>query len=194
MTRADKTEEFVAVASEHDDEFAAAMALSHVSTLTRKKVNEYAAAYILQLIRTERRRKVAEIERRSSGQREAERVEAYNKPEAIAKRSEMDRAYEARQREHFRTFNEELKLSLERYAVQMHVQWTAELLEARFSRGDGTSVAWGEASRVDHEERVTMHFQHAVTGMQGASRHKAALELLDKTGANTLNEAVEVAA
>jgi hypothetical protein len=194
MTKASKTDELVQVASGEEDEVAATMALEHVATLARNKVNEYAAAYVLQMIRAERRRKVAEIERRAFEQREAKIRADYSRPEAVAKRSEIDLAYEARQRQHNRELFTEMQEAADKYAAKMRVEWTAELLEAKFSRSDGTSVAWGSASRADHEERVVMHFQHAMTGMQGASRHKAALELLDKTGANTLNEAVEIAA
>ncbi len=68
-----------------------------------------------------------------------------------------------------------------------------KLLRSKFSRGDGTEVTWGDASREDHQYRVDMHTGNAVAGVDGAARHMLAIRVIDDTKAANLRDAVSAA-
>jgi hypothetical protein len=75
-----------------------------------------------------------------------------------------------------------------------HVEWTRELLDAEFAVGDGTTTTWGNATREQHMARLALHERNAAAGIEGALRHREALDVLDSSGALCLNEARRVGA
>lgn len=85
-----------------------------------------------------------------------------------------------------------LQDAMDKYAAELRIEWTAELLDAEFALGDGTSVSWGDASREQHELRMAMHRRNAIAGAEGFARHSQAIELLDNSGASSLREALSL--
>lgn len=79
------------------------------------------------------------------------------------------------------------------YTDQVKLEWTEELLASRFSLPDGTSVEWGDATLDQHVTRYEMFSRNMVTNMEGAARHKQAIDALRETGAATLREATVAA-
>ena len=81
-----------------------------------------------------------------------------------------------------------IKYTLDRYADDLRVQWTNELLDSTFTLRDGTPVTWGEATIEQHEERQQMFLSNAHANMEGAARHEIALRELREANADTLND------
>lgn len=84
--------------------------------------------------------------------------------------------------------------ALNRYAEDLRIQWTAELLDSTFTLADGTPVAWGEATVEQHAERRQMFLNNAHANMEGAARHEVALRELQASGKPTLRDMVGAAA
>jgi hypothetical protein len=84
--------------------------------------------------------------------------------------------------------------TLEEYKKTVIMEWTTELLNSEFALGDGTTTTWGDATREQHEARMELHGRNALAGMEGYARHAAAVEELERTGAESLREALAVAA
>lgn len=106
------------------------------------------------------------------------------------KHEESERLYEQRREEIDRNFHARLEKAITDYAVEMHMQWTTDLLSSPFALSDGTLITWGEATVEHHRERVEMFQRNAVANMEGAARHEAALRDLTSAGATTLNDLV----
>lgn len=106
-------------------------------------------------------------------------------------------AYEARrqadEQESDAQFNTELKALIGRYAENLRMEWTQELLDTSFALGDGRHVTWGDATREDHLERIALFERNAVANLEGAARHKAAIRDLDATGAVSLRSMTQAA-
>lgn len=107
-----------------------------------------------------------------------------NTPEGRAYRDDMD-AITAR---HDQMLFGVIGKALERYAEDLKIEWTAELLDSTFGLRDGTQVTWGDATVEQHRERRQMFLDNAHANMEGAARHEIALRQLEETGARTLHE------
>lgn len=103
-------------------------------------------------------------------------------------------AEEAEEMRSMQMFHGTLGRTLDRYAEDLRVSWTAELLDSTFAVGDGTLVTWGEATVEQHAERRQMFLNNAHANMEGAARHESALRELRASGKPTLREMVRVAA
>lgn len=84
---------------------------------------------------------------------------------------------------------DKLEENLRAYTEEMRVQWTDELLNSQFSLPDGTPVTWGTATADQHEARYEMFKNNAMSNLEGAARHKQALDELRQTGAANLIQA-----
>lgn len=91
-------------------------------------------------------------------------------------------------------FAEEIGAALARYASQLRVQWTAELLATTFAVGDGERPTYGEATLDQHRRCVEMLLGNAVGNLETAAYHKVAIDLITATGADTLAEALALGA
>lgn len=87
-----------------------------------------------------------------------------------------------------------LKRALDRYAEDLKVKWTDELLDTTFALRDGTTTTWGEATLEQHRQRKDIFMDNAHANMEGAARHEAAIRELESSGAPTLRELTGVAA
>lgn len=83
-----------------------------------------------------------------------------------------------------------MKRLLDSYRDSLRMEWTEELRQSTFALRDGTLVTWGAASRAHHEERVAIFRANAEANLEGAARHMAAIDTLESTGADCLDEAV----
>jgi hypothetical protein len=71
---------------------------------------------------------------------------------------------------------------------ELLLELTDELMSSTFSLGDGSSVAWGEASVGQHQQRFDMLMAQAGGNLQTAQRHMAAVKLMEENGAACLKE------
>lgn len=83
---------------------------------------------------------------------------------------------------------------IEERAAELDIEWTAALLTSTVALPDGTRVEWGEATRNQHASRLDMLARHAATELDSATRHRAAIDALDASGARCLNEMSRAAA
>jgi len=67
------------------------------------------------------------------------------------------------------------------------VEWTEELLSSTFTV-DGTSVAWSEATKDQHERRSEWLVSHATGTLETAVMHSKAIEAITEAGVNKLGE------
>lgn len=82
--------------------------------------------------------------------------------------------------------------ALDRYAEDLRIKWTSELLDSTFALSDGAVVTWGEATIEQHAERRQMFLNNAHGNMEGAARHEIAMRELKETGADCLRAMVSV--
>jgi hypothetical protein len=66
----------------------------------------------------------------------------------------------------------------EHMRAEIRLELTAELLDAPFALGNGTTVTWGDASIEDHERRIEMLVAHAGGTLATAQRHDAAISMI----------------
>jgi hypothetical protein len=78
------------------------------------------------------------------------------------------------------------------YAAELRIEWTAELLASPFALPDGTRVTWGEASLAQHQERVEMFEANVAANVEGAARHRRAIDALQEARAGCLNDLAQV--
>lgn len=81
-----------------------------------------------------------------------------------------------------------IRQAVEEEAVALVIDWMG-LLDVTFLL-DGESVAWGDATEVQHKDRLAMFMGNALGNIESATRHQAAINLLTSTRAATLREAV----
>ena len=121
-------------------------------------------------------------------QREAtltvERAAARPKPRV----SQVER--DERQMKRFSDMASVMTPIIERYADEMRMEWTAELLASAFTLDDGTRVNWGDATVDQHSQRVEMFRRNAMANAEGAARHLKAVGALRLSGCSTLRELV----
>lgn len=71
---------------------------------------------------------------------------------------------------------------------ELKIEWTAELLDTVVALGDGTKVAWGEATYAQHDQRASMLERNGAVNLEAAARHRRAMEELEAAGAETLRQ------
>lgn len=89
---------------------------------------------------------------------------------------------------HYQAFASVLDSEIEERASQMALELTTELLRSEFALGDGVRVKWGDATSAQHEQRYAMLLKNAAANAEGAARHRAAVNMLEKSGASCLAE------
>lgn len=62
------------------------------------------------------------------------------------------------------------------------------LFRQQFALGDGTAVAWGQATVEQHEQRLAWLYRHRDGVNQTIARHEAAVRLLRESGASCLED------
>lgn len=85
---------------------------------------------------------------------------------------------------------ESLGAIISAYKESLHIEWTEELLDSEFALGDGTTVTWGDATVEQHEARALMFEGQAKAGIEGAVRHRKAIESIALANATSLRESV----
>lgn len=80
---------------------------------------------------------------------------------------------------------------LDSVAANLKMEWTAELLNAEFSPNhSGGRTTWGEASREQHERRIELLTANVHNNAELIARHRCAIDTIDQTGAENLNDAM----
>lgn len=173
-----------------------------VRDLPRDDVERLAVAYLLAQVKGRQRSEVKAVEVAAQhskqpkfGTKRWQEWAALPENEAAAAETlafevEMERQADESMSQLWRSFDDTLQSLRESWEME----WTQELLASRFALGDGTDTTWGLATREQHEYRYKMHAANAVAGMEGAARHRAALDTLEQTGAANLYDALKVAA
>ena len=77
---------------------------------------------------------------------------------------------------------------LQKYTDQLRIQWTEELLAQTISMPDGSTTTWGRATLSQHQSRVDMFAAQAMAGIEGAARHRKAIEAIEAAGVQCLDE------
>lgn len=189
-----------------------------VRELKRDDVNEMAVRWVQQCIAKKLRTETLKIERASSSTAvemhetpvvkrktvggRTSTPDNWKNPNYMGKREweEFTKSpefpeWEVRERELQQRLDEcnrrlwdKLEDNLRIYTEEMRVQWTQELLDSQFNMPDGTTVTWGTATREQHEARYEMFKNNAMANMEGAARHKQAMQQIDSAGVTTLLE------
>lgn len=84
--------------------------------------------------------------------------------------------------------------ALHRYAEDLQIEWTADLLASGFTLRDGATVTWGDATVEQHEERRAIFLGNAHVNLEGAARHEVAIRELREAGAESLRALTHQAA
>lgn len=84
--------------------------------------------------------------------------------------------------------------AVDEFKSRLRLTWTKELLATSFSLPDGQEVTWGEASVEQHQQRVEMFAAQAALNIEGAARHRKAIEAISLLAAKCLNEIHQEAA
>lgn len=77
---------------------------------------------------------------------------------------------------------------------EVRLETTRELLSTVFALGDGTEVTWGTATIEQHKQRIEMLTKNAAGIVETASRHTAAVRMIEEAGATCLADLAERAA
>ena len=166
-----------------------------VRRMDRDDVEQLAAAYLLAQVKLRQRSTVATVERASQKPKRGTKAwYAWLETPAGADQMALEVEYERIERESQTKLWNGMAEIIENYKNELRMEWTDELLRSDFALADGTKVKWGDATREQHEWRADMHAKNAAAGIEGAARHRAAIELLDQTGTESLNDAVAVPA
>ena len=161
---------------------------SEAAVMSRDELEHLAAAYLLAQVKMRNRAVTLTVER------DSERV-VVPAPAADPVRLAEFRAEQAeRDARNVSKLVDIVSAATAKFAAELRMEWTRELLDSEFALGDGTTVRWGDATMDQHEYRYQLHARNAQAGLEGAARHKEAIDTLNTTGASTLREAVAVAA
>lgn len=107
----------------------------------------------------------------------------------IAAHYEAERSRGAKQAQEIqRIFEGAIDSQIEQKAREIGMEWTAELLTATFALPDGTRVRWGEATKEQHREREAQLAKNASRNLEAATRHRAAILVLEESGAACLDQ------
>jgi len=104
-----------------------------------------------------------------------------------ASMSEVDAQFGQRLTERLTTVVEDFKSSL-------RIEWTNELLSTEIAMPDGTRTTWGAATIDQHAERAEMFEQMAQGNIEGAVRHRKAIDELRASGVDSLAQMVMASA
>jgi hypothetical protein len=77
---------------------------------------------------------------------------------------------------------------VEENAAHVRLETTRELLETSFALGDGAETTWGEATVDQHQQRIDLLVKGASGTIETASRHAAAINMIQAAGVGHLNE------
>lgn len=86
----------------------------------------------------------------------------------------------------------EIMGSVNEFARELRVEWTQELLASHFALTNGTRVAWGDATIIQHEERRDMFLRRGQVNLEGASRHMVAIRDIQELKVQCLNDVEKV--
>lgn len=151
-------------------------------SLDKDALVSVAASYIRGEYNRQKRSKVLKAER------EVTQLSGRELPLRYAEtQAHMDK--EAREREPFDLHGHMNEIVL-RYKNEIKAEWTEELLSQSIHMPDGTETTWGDASMAQHELRMDMFMKNATANIEGAARHKKAIEDLRLSGRSTLSELV----
>jgi hypothetical protein len=106
----------------------------------------------------------------------AESPEGRSERARWVEREESDRRHAEKMRQIFDDYERTLKM-----------EWTRELLDAKFALGDGTYVTWGSATVADHVARLDMLRGNVRANLEAIKRHEAALNDLRHHEVDTLD-------
>jgi hypothetical protein len=176
-----------------------------VSEAPADLVAEMAVEYLVSVVAREQRAATLEAERDAERRTSAVAHEGLRIPRKGTRERELWEIHDPRGREwaareaaadarETQMFHGVIKYALDRYADDLRIKWTAELLDSTFTLRDGTAVTWGDASIEQHEARRQMFLDNAHANMEGATRHEVALRELRESGAATLRAMLEHAA
>ena len=85
-------------------------------------------------------------------------------------------------------FRDAVTKLLDKVVEQTRFEVTAELLDTVFATGDGTRVTWGDATVLQHQERVDMLTRMMVGTSETAAMHIRAVDMIKDAGVETLAE------
>jgi len=167
--------------------------MTHVRTMKREILEELVVAYLLSQVEQRKRASSRSVERASERPVYAPiKTPVTPSPEQdeVPEQSELELALaaEGRRREL------DAQIMIARNVSRIELLLNDELLRSQFSLGDGTKTTWGEATQADHLVRYEMYKTNLIADAEGAARHKKAIELLEASGAPTLNELVKESA
>lgn len=77
--------------------------------------------------------------------------------------------------------------AVDEYADALRIEWTNELLATEIALPDGTRTTWGAATVEQHTERAQMFERMAQGNLEGAARHRKAIDELRSSGASSLS-------
>lgn len=87
-----------------------------------------------------------------------------------------------------------MKQAIDELTASIRLEVTEELLASSFALGDGRRVTWAEATVEDHETRIKLLQTNAVKNIETASKHQAAISMLEEANAPTLGALQQEAA
>lgn len=116
-------------------------------------------------------------------------LEFASKPGNESKVESAERADRRRmlQEAKFRLGHDEIVKKLDE---SMLIAWE-DLADTKFALADGARVTWGEATTIQHQERITILRVNALANIEAMRRHEAAILDLEAIEAKTLNELLE---
>jgi len=157
-----------------------AAAQAPVSGASPGPVRRTATEYLIERATALLRARTLEAERAASEEAQRRWNEERNRPENVqARREQQERADEEywRAREEIEgRFTTAILQTLGRFAQELEMEWTRELLESTFAPQDGTRVNWDDATVEQHRERVEIFKGNAILNSEGAARHLKAIE------------------
>lgn len=187
-----------------------------VQRLSDEVVRDWLAVQLAEKARGLRRERVLEIER--TAMKEAVRQVAHSKAfdaeafrerlrkereERYARMQAKDAERRAAREEYYQSgeaknitsqFFAEVNAAIDELKVHLRdeivMEWTTELLESAITLSDGTVTTWGEASVLDHNDRIEMFDKNTKANLEGAVRHEYAVKVLVESGQPSLNSFV----
>lgn len=73
-----------------------------------------------------------------------------------------------------------------KFAAEIRLETTRELLDSVFALGDGQRTTWGEATVAEHRQRISLLITGAAGTVETAARHQAAIRLIEEAGVSRL--------
>jgi hypothetical protein len=168
-------------------------AVSIAETLELETARDLARRWLAEQVKGVMREETLAAERAADAERQRKFDERNSRPEVVAERERRDHEY-AEERDAIRERHwARMHQLVSDFAMDLRLQWTAELLASEFALPDGSAVTWGDATVEQHEARREMFAANAVANVEGAARHKAAITALTSADAKCLNDLVVTA-